>query len=105
MPVGDRPAGDEPAAERPDTDDYDLLTFGEVAARLADELATATTELDRLRAEPQPDRERIGQLEQRISLLRAAGERYRDEERSSEFFTSRFGSAIEASTGKRPRWS
>jgi hypothetical protein len=54
---------------RPDTDDYDLLTFGEVAARLSEELAEATVQLERARGATPEDPEEIRRIENRISLL------------------------------------
>ena len=78
--------------QRPDTDDYDLLTFGEVAARLAEELAAETTELESIRAQNDPDEERIRGIEQRMATLKAGQQRYRRESRTGDSFTRRFGS-------------
>jgi hypothetical protein len=89
--------------ERPDTDDYDLLTFGEVTARLAEELKDCTAELRGLRSADPPDADRIRHLEERIDLLRRSGERYRRDQEAGEAFTRRFGSAISASPDQ-PRW-
>ncbi|CAJ1587081.1 hypothetical protein [[Mycobacterium] wendilense] len=96
------PDAESPVA-RPETDDYDLLTFGEVAARLAEELADLTAELDRARQEPTPDARRIRALEERIALLTASGERYRREANTEEFFKRRFG-GIDVSQDERPQW-
>jgi chromosome segregation ATPase len=90
--------------QRPDTDDYDLLTFGEVAARLSEELAGATAELAELRSEARPDEEKIRRLEERITLLRTSGDRYRQEERTNESFTRRFGSVSAELPDQRPQW-
>ncbi len=93
--------------QRPDTDDYDLLTFGEVAARLAEELAAQTKELETMREQPDSDPERIRRLEQRIDGLQAGAERYRQEERSSGVFARRFGAALSTpaeSQSDRPPW-
>ncbi|BBZ01721.1 hypothetical protein MCHIJ_11580 [Mycolicibacterium chitae] len=98
------PADTESVVARPDTDDYDLLTFGEVAARLAEELAELTAELDRTRSESNPDPQRVRALEERIALLRSSGDRYRREERSEEFFKRRFGSVDIPPADQRPQW-
>lgn len=90
--------------ERPDTDDYDLLTFGEVAARLSEELAQRTAELDQARSEPDPDPGRIQHLEERISLLRTSRDRYRQEQQTNESFMRRFGPISGSQAGPRPRW-
>ena len=89
---------------RPETDDYDLLTFGEVAARLSEELAEATAELDSLRNEARPDAERVRRVEQRIALLKSSGDRYRQEERTNASFNRRFGSLSGPPSGQRPQW-
>lgn len=89
---------------RPDTADYDLLTFGEVAARLAEELAAATAELDALRNQADPDTERIRRLEQRIALLKSSGDRYRQEQRTNESFHRRFGTLAGPSSNPPPQW-
>ncbi|BBY80333.1 hypothetical protein H7I53_21235 [Mycolicibacterium pulveris] len=89
---------------RPDTADYDLLTFGEVAARLSEELAAATAELDGLRQQASPDTDRIRRLEQRIELLKSSGDRYRQEQRTNESFNRRFGSLVDPPSDRRPQW-
>lgn len=94
----------EAGVDRPETDDYDLLTFGEVAARLAEELAEVATDLDRVRGEPQPDTERIRHLEERMALLKASSERYRREGHTNEFFKRRFGTIAAPSAAQRPQW-
>jgi|GEM_PF-4426893 len=92
------------SGERPETDDYDLLTFGEVAARLSEELAEATAELDAMRSEASPDPERIRRIEQRIALLKFSGDRFRQEERTNESFARRFGSLSGPPCSQRPQW-
>jgi hypothetical protein len=89
---------------RPETDDYDLLTFGEVAARLSEELTEAGAELERLRSEAHPDSERIERIEQRIALLKSSGDRYRREQSTNEAFTRRFGSLSGPAPSQRPQW-
>jgi DNA repair ATPase RecN len=92
------------AEYRPDTDDYDLLTFGEVAARISEKLAEETAELERVCKDAHPDPDRIRQIEERITLLRTSGDRYRQEERTNESFTRRFGSVRGQPAGQRPQW-
>jgi hypothetical protein len=89
---------------RPDTDDYDLLTFGEVAARLSEELAEATQHLEQVRAETPPRPEEIHRIENRIALLRESADRYRKEQQTNESFTRRFGSLSDPPSGPRPQW-
>lgn len=89
---------------RPETDDYDLLTFGEVAARLAEELAEATGQLARVRARTPSDTDEIARIEGRIALLRESGDRYRREQQTNESFTRRFGSLAGPPSEQRPRW-
>jgi hypothetical protein len=81
----------DPRAERPDTDDYDLLTYGEASARLAELVATEQAKLTALRNDTNPDVALIQQLEQRISLLEASDSRYRQQSLTAEAFTRRFG--------------
>lgn len=90
--------------QRPETEDYDLLTFGEVAARLSEEVAEASKELDRLRAEAAPDQERIRQVEERIALLKSSGDRYRQEQATNDSFKRRFGSVSDPTSSQRPQW-
>ncbi|WP_319447693.1 MULTISPECIES: hypothetical protein [unclassified Mycobacterium] len=84
------PHTDQPV-ERPDGDDYDLLTFGEVAARLAEELAAEQHELNQLRRQGDPDARRIQLLEERIALLTASEARYREQEHANTAYARRFG--------------
>ena len=89
---------------RPDSDDYDLLTFGEVAARLSEELAEATEQLQRVRGRTPADPEEIRRIEDRIALLRESADRYRQEQQSNTAFTRRFGSMTSPPSGQRPEW-
>ena len=89
---------------RPDTDDYDLLTFGEVAARLAEELADAAEQLTRARGRIPADPGEIRRIEDRIVLLRESGDRYRREQQTNAAFTKRFGSLSGPPSGHRPEW-
>ena len=90
---------------RPDDADYDLLTFGEVAARLSEELAQERAQLAQARSAATPDTDRIDRLEKRIALLQRSAERYRAEKDTNETFRRRFGSGVRApGTGPGPRW-
>ena len=80
----------EPAAGRPETDDYDLLTYGEVAARLAELLREEREALAGLRREPRPDPAEVSRLEERIRLLAASEARYRQLRNTKEAFMRRF---------------
>ncbi|WP_046318570.1 hypothetical protein [Mycobacterium sp. UM_Kg1] len=88
---------------RPDTDDYDLLTFGEVAARLSEVLAAEAAELERLRRQPNPDHAAIRGIEQRIEHLKAGAQRYSQEQRTNSAFLRRYG-ALSSSSDDRPPW-
>jgi uncharacterized small protein (DUF1192 family) len=77
--------------ERGEGDDYDLLTFGEVGARLAELLAAEKAELAQLRRQGSPDPAGVGRLEERIALLESSAARYRDMARKNDVFTRRFG--------------
>jgi uncharacterized small protein (DUF1192 family) len=77
--------------ERPDTDDYDLLTYGEASARLAELLAAEQDRLAALRQQADPDPTLVRQLEERIALLQSNDARYRQQALSAEAFTRRFG--------------
>lgn len=87
--------------QRPDTDDYDLLTFGEVAARLAEELAAEAQELERLRSELRPDPAAIARVELRIERLQVVAGRYRQQEHTKEAFRRRFGPLQRLSADQR----
>lgn len=89
--------------QRPESDDYDLLTFGEVAARLSEELSAETAELQRLRGEAHSDLDRIRRIEERIARLKIGADHYRQEQRTNDAFTRRFGSLRETSAD-RPQW-
>ncbi len=80
--------------ERGEGDDYDLLTFDEVRARLAELLAAENDELARLRRQATPDPACVRRLEERIALLESSAARYRDMARSNDVFTRRFGPKV-----------
>jgi hypothetical protein len=69
----DLPVG---TAERPDADDYDLLTFGEAGARLAEEIARERRRLDQLQAAG-ADGGQLASVSQRIGDLQEAADRQR----------------------------
>jgi hypothetical protein len=85
---------EEPAVvERPEDEDYDLLTYGEVAARLAEVIAAERGHLAELQAAVPPDAAAVGAQETRIAELVAARERYERQAASAETFMKRFGLA------------
>jgi hypothetical protein len=79
------------AAHRPDDEDYDLLTYGEVAARLAELLAEERRRLADLQAASPPDAPLIATQEARIAELVAGRERYEHQAATAEMFVKRFG--------------
>lgn len=104
MTAEEHPADADNVVERPVTDDYDLLTFGEVAARLSEELVQASGELGRARSEANPDPERIRVMEDRIALLKASADRYRRQQQTNDSFARRFGTSSGTLPDERPRW-
>ena len=82
--------GPEPV-ERPEADDYDLLTYGEVAARMSEVLAGESKALAELRAAPSPDPHAIALLEARIAELTESKQRYEQQEATAATFIERFG--------------
>jgi uncharacterized small protein (DUF1192 family) len=93
----------DPREGRPDTDDYDLLTYGEASARLTALLAAEQERLAALRAQDNPDGRSIEQLENRIALLKSSDARYRRQSLSAEVFTERFGFSSPDDSGLGPR--
>jgi hypothetical protein len=87
------PADQPEPVERPADDDYDLLTYGEVAARLAEVLAAEQSALDTLRAAAPPDPVAIAAQQARIAELTAGRARYEEQATTSETFMKRFGLA------------
>jgi hypothetical protein len=77
--------------ERPDDDDYDLLTYGEVAARLSEVLAEERQLLAELQAQPAHDPKAIAAQQARIAELVAGRERYAQQAATAELFLKRFG--------------
>lgn len=101
--VGD---GDTPV-DRPESDDYDLLTFGEVAARLSELLIAERAELASLTNQENPVAKEIQRHENRIETLTANAARYRKMQDHNEIFEQRFGAEIRARSEAlgRPDWS
>jgi LPS O-antigen subunit length determinant protein (WzzB/FepE family) len=85
------PAPHPDPAERPDDEDYDLLTYGEVAARISEVLAEEHAELERLRAADPTDAKAVEAQQQRIEQLVASRSRYEEQARTSEAFVRKFG--------------
>jgi len=82
--------GPQPAAPRPDTDDYDLLTYGEAAARLAEAVEQDRRRLAELEASG-GDSAQIASLRRRIELMIANDARYRQQSLSGAAFIRKFG--------------
>jgi hypothetical protein len=93
----------DPRAGRPESDDYDLLTYGEASARLTELLATERDNLATLSRQSHPDPTRVSQLKQRIALLESSRARYRQQSLSGEDFVQRFGFTPRGDSGKDPR--
>jgi hypothetical protein len=104
---GTEPEGHETPIERPDSDDYDLLTFGEVAARLAELLASEREALAQLKQLDSPDSAAEAFLELRIQSLEAQASRYRQQQHSNDIFAQRFGPALQAASAQqdKPDWN
>lgn len=85
-------SADESApVQRPEDDDYDLLTYGEVAARISEVLAEERQLLGQLRAATPPDDAAIAAQQARIDELVAGRERYKQQRTTAEAFMRRFG--------------
>jgi hypothetical protein len=65
---------DDAPVERPEDDDYDLLTFGEAGARLAEEIAKGNRTLREL-TEANASEDELATTRARIADLEAAVER------------------------------
>jgi hypothetical protein len=84
---------DPELVQRPDSDDYDLLTYGEVAARMSELLASETSALVALQAAPEPDAQAIEVLQARIAQLTESKLRYEHQAETATTFMKRFGLA------------
>lgn len=91
MTGSDSSDADSGAVERPDSDDYDLLTFGEVAARLSEVLSSERRALEREESQSAPDGDEIRRLQRRIELLTDSVRRYERHQSTNEVFMNRFG--------------
>ena len=81
---------DEIPVERPEDDDYDLLTYGEAGARLAEEIRRKAAELADLEASG-ADHDAIAAVKQRIADLTSAVDRQRSAAAERADFTKFFG--------------
>lgn len=83
---------EEPAVvQRTDDEDYHLLTYGEVAARLSEVLTEERQRLADLQAATPPDAPSIAAQQARIAQLLAGRERYEHQAATAEMFVKRFG--------------
>lgn len=78
-------------AKRPDDDDYDLLTYGEAAARLDEVLRSDRRELLRLTADPSATAEQIAQQRERVRLLEERDDGFRRHAETADRFMATFG--------------
>ena len=79
-----------PPVEREDEDDYDLLTFGEVAARLDEETRALADEVKTLEATGE-DPARLAAARRRLGQLRDASARNSRQPINDENFARFFG--------------
>jgi uncharacterized small protein (DUF1192 family) len=91
-------------ASRPDDDDYDLLTYAEASARVAELLAAEQDRLATLCRQPDADVQAVATLQRRIALLEANARRYRQQCTASEDFVSRFGIPPASGDGNGAAW-
>jgi hypothetical protein len=87
---------DDQPAERPATeDDYDLLTYGEAAARLTDEIRKERAHLQELEERMQVTdtdlAHEIAAVQHRIDELKDAAERQTTQQREAQDFERFFG--------------
>ena len=71
-------------------DDYDLLTYREVAARLSEEIVAESRRVTDLEASG-GDAKALEESERRLALLRASGQRYEQHAKTADVFMQRFG--------------
>lgn len=74
-----------------DEDDHDLLTYGEVSARLTGEIAAAQQRLEELIAKYGDSEAEVDAARRRLDLLRDALERNRNSPSNLARFESAFG--------------
>lgn len=82
--------GEEEVPQR-EGDDYDLMTYGEAAARLVELIAEERAHLEVLEGAETPDNAAIDRLQKRIALLESSNARYKQESLSAAAFTEKFG--------------
>jgi hypothetical protein len=71
-------------------DDYDLLTYREVAARLSEEIVAESRRVTDLEASG-GDAKALEESERRLALLRASRQRYEQHAKTADVFMQRFG--------------
>jgi len=81
---------------RAEDDDYDLLTYGEVVARISEVLAEEQRLQRQLRAATPPDERAIAVEQTHIDTLLAGRERYERQHETAGVFMKRFGLAPRA---------
>ena len=81
----------EVVARSQDEDDYDLLTYNEVAVRLSEVLAEEHERLEQLRSATPQNTAAIAAQAARIAELAAGRERYEKQRITAETFMKRFG--------------
>jgi hypothetical protein len=85
-------ADDPDLVQRPeDEEDYDLLTYNEVAARLAEVLTEEREHLARMQAAEPRDTAAIEARQARIAQLVEGRERYQKQHITAQMFMERFG--------------
>jgi hypothetical protein len=72
------------------SDDYDLLTYREVAARLSEEIAAESQRVSRLEASGGAAEE-LDESKRRLALLQSSEQRYQQHAETADVFTRRFG--------------
>jgi predicted nucleic acid-binding Zn-ribbon protein len=83
-------------SSRPEDDDYDLLTYGEATARLAEEIAKARRRLDELEQQSADSGTEAAAVRQRIDDLEAAASRQAAQQREARDFERFFGFSPES---------
>ena len=71
-------------------DDYDLLTYGEVGARLSEEIVAESRRIAELEASS-GDTKALEESKQRLALLQASKDRYEQHAKTADVFMQRFG--------------
>jgi carboxylesterase type B len=82
--------GSEQVQRDESEDDYDLLTYNEVAARLSEEMTAESrriAELEQSGSEPAA----VRAMRDRLALLEASKVRYEQQAKTAEVFMRRFG--------------